>query len=34
MDDKNTTGITPEDTPLTDSMNDELSNGLDPEEDK
>lgn len=33
MDDKNTTGITPEDTPLTDSMNEELSNGKDPDED-
>lgn len=32
MDEKNTTGITPEATPLTDEMDEELSNGDDEDE--
>lgn len=34
MDDKNMTGIAPEDTPLTDAMNEELSSGKGSEEDE
>lgn len=34
MDEKNTTGITPEATPLTDAMDEELSNGKGDDEDE
>lgn len=34
MDDKNMTGIAPEDTPLTDAMNEELSSGKGSEEEE